>query len=264
MNEEKKYSFFKKVIISIKNIEKYPELASKNWVQVLDYIFKLIIIFAIFATFAFMYSEYKKFTNETIVDQNQKVNAIQMLTNILKEYYTGDNDTLINIGMFIIAYLEILLTYLINVAVYVLLLGGFGYFTAIILRLHLRFSAMCKIAIHSLTLPIILEMIYLVVKATTGFEIKYFEIMYFGISYIYIISTILMIKSDVIKNREELAKIIEEQEKIRQELERKKQEEEEKKEEKKKQKEREEQKKKEKKKEKETDNESNEAQGENA
>ena len=62
--------------------------------------------------------------------------------------------------------------------------------------------------------------------------------MYIAISYIYIITAILLIKTDVIRKSRELAKIIEEQEKVRQELER--QEEERKKEEEKKEKEKEE------------------------
>ena len=40
--EKKKYTFFHKFIDSIKNIEKYPELAIKSYGEVLLYIVKMI------------------------------------------------------------------------------------------------------------------------------------------------------------------------------------------------------------------------------
>ena len=155
--------------------------------------------------------------------------------------------------------------YFISIWLDIVLLGALGYFTALILRLHLRFSAMCKIAIHSLTLPILLNALVVLIETFTNFKVEYFQIMYIGIAYIYIITAILMIKSDVIKNHKELAKIIEEQEKVRQELERQKEEEETKKEEQKREKDKEEQRKKEKKEQEDEDkNVGNEPQGENA
>ena len=112
--------------------------------------------------------------------------------------------------------------------------------------LRLKISAIYNIAAYSLTLPIILNIIYAVVNTITGFKIEYFQIMYTAIASIYVITAILIIKSDVIKRQFELNKIIEEQEKIREELKRKEEEEKEKAEEERRRKEREKQKKKEK------------------
>ena len=112
-----------------------------------------------------------------------------------------------------------------------ILLAILGYMTAILLRLRLKFSAMCHMAVHSLTLPILLNLGYMILQTFTGFQIKYFEAMYVGVAYIYIIAAILMIKSDVMKKQQELAKIIEEQEKVKEEMERQKEEEERRKEE---------------------------------
>ena len=145
------------------------------------------------------------------------------------------------------------------------MLGTFGYFTAIILRMHIKFTAMCKIAIYSLTLPIILNAIYVIVHTFANFEVKYFDVMYIAIAYIYIITAILMIKSDFIKNEKELTRILQEQEKIRQELERQKQQEnEEKQKEEQRNKDKEEQNKKEKDNEDEGKLEDTEPQGDNA
>lgn len=166
-----------------------------------------------------------------------------------------------NIGMFIMVFIYMFLIYITSIWLDIVLPGAFGYITALFMRLRLRFSAMCKIAIHSLTLPILLNAIAILIETFANFKIQYFEIMYMGIAYIYIITAILMIKSDVIKNQKELAKIIEEQAKVREELERKKEEEEKQKEEQKREKEKEKQRKKEKKEEK---NLGEEPQGENA
>ncbi len=121
----------------------------------------------------------------------------------------------------------------------ILLFSAMGYIFTRIARVRIRYSAVYNISAYSLTLPIILNIIYVIVNFFTGFTIKYFDIMYTAITSIYIITAILMIKSEVIKKQIELAKIIQEQEKVRQELQQKEEEEKEKKE-------REEQKKKEK------------------
>ena len=64
--------------------------------------------------------------------------------------------------------------------------------------------------------------------------------MYTAVATIYIITAILMIKSDVIKKQMELRRIIEEQEKVKQELKQKEEEEKEKREEERRRKQREE------------------------
>ena len=66
-------------------------------------------------------------------------------------------------------------------------------------------------------LSIVLYLIYICVNITTGFTIKYFDLAYEIISYIYIITAILMIKSDLIKQQIEIGKIVEEQKKVREE-----------------------------------------------
>lgn len=310
MNEEKELPFFKKMIISIKKFERYPELASKKWSIVIAYLIKLLIIFTIVVSFCSVYKikddigqvisyiktdlpdftfqnntlkmetdnpiileHENKIFNLTIIDTNelledktienykQKIlnvqNGIIILNdriivkttatkNAAVEYtystiaesyqiqsfnkqdlvnsFTGTNLTMLYIGIFIVTFIYMLIVYFISIWLDIILLAIFGYTTALFMRLKLRFSAMCKIAIHSLTLPILLNALVTLIYAFTGFEITYFEIMYVGIACIYIVTAILMIKSDVIKNQQELAKIIEEQAKVKEEMEKEKQE----------------------------------------
>lgn len=307
MNQEKEISFFKKLIISIIKIEKYPELASRKWGAVLSYMIKLLTIFVIVVSFASVYMMTKEFgqaidytknnipeftfennklslkdenpviienkdnnifdyiildtrseiseeeinsyknkivskTNGVIFLENKFLLKTEVTQNNVKEYeyskitekyqfekfnkqdvlnyFSGNNLWKIYIGIFLLTFVYMQIIYFVSIWLDILLLGIFGHMTALIMRMRLRFSAMCKIAIHALTLPILLNACSVLLKTFVNFDIKYFEIMYIGIACIYIVATILMIKSDVIKNQEELAKIIEEQAKVKMELER--------------------------------------------
>ena len=71
--------------------------------------------------------------------------------------------------------------------------------------------------IYALTLSIILYLLYIIVNVFTTFNIKYFEIAYNAIAYIYMITAILTIKSDLIKQQIELQMIQNEQKKVREE-----------------------------------------------
>ena len=110
--------------------------------------------------------------------------------------------------------------YLPSTLIDIIVLSVFGYVVSNITRIRLKYSATYNIAAYSVTLPIILNLIYFVVNVFTGFTINYFEIMYTTVASIYIATAILMIRSDVIKKQIELTKIIEEQEKVRAELQR--------------------------------------------
>ena len=116
------------------------------------------------------------------------------------------------------------IVYISSILIDILLFTILGFIVARIARLRLKYSAIYNIATYSLTLPLILNLIYFIINRITGFTIEYFQIMYTAIASIYVITAILMIKSDVIKKQYELNKIIEEQEKIREELKRKEEE----------------------------------------
>ncbi len=100
-----------------------------------------------------------------------------------------------------------------------ILLAILGYVLARIIRIKLRFKACFNMGIYALTLPIILNFIYIVVNTFTGFYVRYFQWMYTTISYIYMLVAILIIKYDFINRQMELMKIVEEQEKVKRELE---------------------------------------------
>ena len=122
----------------------------------------------------------------------------------------------------IFAYMFIL--YFSSALVDIIMLSIMGYLVTWVAKLRLKYSAVYNIAAYAITLPVLLNIVYFIVNSFTGFTIKYFQIMYTGIASIYIITAILMIKSDVIKKQIELARILEEQEKVKAELQRREEE----------------------------------------
>lgn len=125
---------------------------------------------------------------------------------------------------FIIMFIYMFIIYLSSALVDIIVLSIFGYIVSLITKIRLKYSAIYNISAYSLTLPIILNLIYFIVNSLIGFTIEYFEIMYTTVATIYITTAILLIRSDVIKKQIELSKIIEEQDRVRQELEKREEE----------------------------------------
>ncbi len=308
MEEESKISFWKKLKLSIFNLEEYQKLATEKTKRTILYIALLMLIFAFFSTLSVTYifhnatynvgtyidenieelsfkegilsikskdkpeepiiiDEASNFNGKIIIDTNdlteEKINNYK---NDINSYYNGiiilkdqiimkaydvntqtfslkelsDGIHLVNVeksdivnfikgnslykldltffvATFILIYINNFALVLLDAILYSLIgyiLGGFS-------RLKLKFSAVYNIAVYSLTLPILLNLIYTVVNTLTGYTITYFPIMYTAITCIYIFTAILMIKSDIIKKQMELSKIIQEQEKIKEEMARK-------------------------------------------
>lgn len=159
----------------------------------------------------------------SVVAQQYPLNNLQKqdILNLLE----GRQAWTIGIAFFFIMTFYLFVIYFSTVLLDAIFYSLLGYIEGMISKLRLRYSAVYNIAVHAMTLPILLNLIYFVVNVLTGFTIRYFQIMYTAITCIYIIAAILMIKADVIKKQMELSKIIEEQEKVRQEMLKKEQEE---------------------------------------
>ena len=109
-----------------------------------------------------------EFTKQDIVND---INSINMISLCISLAFT------VFLGFFI--------TYLIMSILDIIILALLSNIVAILLRVRMKVSALVNISVHAMTLPIILLLIYAIVLMTTGFEIKYFNIMYRGIAYIY-------------------------------------------------------------------------------
>lgn len=151
-------------------------------------------------------------------DISEKYNINKVNKDEIISILSGEQKQIFMASLFIAMFVYMFIIYFSSVLVDILLLALLAYIVTKIAGLRLKYSAIYNIAAYSLTLSIILNMIYVMVNIFTGYTIKYFQIMYTTIASIYIITAILIIKSNVIKKQLELNKIIEEQERVKQEL----------------------------------------------
>ena len=164
----------------------------------------------------------EKFDKQTIVNHlNEQLNSPK--TYIM--YFIA-----ISIYLFVAYFIAVLLD--------VIILSLFGLITTAFAGIRIRYRALFNMAVYSITISTVLQLIYVIVKTFTGFNVKYFDLMHTAISFICLTASIFMIKSDVIKQQMELMRVIEikkkeqeqEKEEEKKEEERKEKEKEEKKE----------------------------------
>ena len=141
-----------------------------------------------------------------------------------------DNLNIISVygSVYFVIFVYFFIIYTITIFMDVLLLTVLAYIVSRLSAIRLKIAPSFGIAVHGITLSVILNLIYIIVNLFTGFEIKYFQLMYSTISYIYVIVAILMIKTDFIQRQVELIKLAQEQEKVREEMKKKEEEEKEK------------------------------------
>lgn len=163
--------------------------------------------------------------NQIIEETYEKVSKLYELETLNKQSLL---ETVNSVGILNITLLysvsNLISMYLVNIITIfmdLLLIAVFGYVASRVCGIRFKMSPMITLSIYALTLSIILSGIYNVVYILTGFVIKYFNVMYLLIAYVYIIAAIFMIKYDLIKQSEELQKIIEVQKQVRKEAEEK-------------------------------------------
>lgn len=150
----------------------------------------------------------------------EELGRIYDLNNINKNSITqflSENSIKIYVIFALVIFIYFFIVYLIQFLLDILLLSVVGYLLSKIVGVKLNYKSIFNISAYAITLSIILYGVYIIVNLFTGFTIKYFEIAYNAIAYIYIITAMLTIKSDLIKQQIEVGKIVEEQEKIRKE-----------------------------------------------
>lgn len=107
--------------------------------------------------------------------------------------------------------------YLAEIIIDILLLSIIGLLFSKIIGINFKYKQIFNMSVYAITLSFVLYTIYMVVNISTGFVIKYFDIAYDAISYIYIITAMMMIKTDLAKEKMEVGRIVQEQIKIREE-----------------------------------------------
>ena len=149
------------------------------------------------------------------ISKNQNINGLSK-QQILD--YANSNEMLVIYSIFfVVTIIFVFIAYSIQILLDIFLLSIIGLIMSKIAAVKLKYKEVFNMSIYALTLSIVLYLIYICVNISTGFTIKYFDLAYQIISYIYIVTAILMIKSDLIKQQIEVGRIIEEQKKVREE-----------------------------------------------
>ena len=158
-----------------------------------------------------IFATYKRLGQKYELDNINK----ELISNIL----TSSNLTKLYIIIALVYFVAFILTYLLEFFINILILSIVGSIVNLFIKSNLKYKSIFNISIYALTLSITLYMLYIIINIFTGFTIRYFEIAYNAIAYIYIITVIFMMKSNLIKQQIEVGKIVKEQKKIREEKE---------------------------------------------
>ncbi|MBR3325217.1 MAG: DUF1189 domain-containing protein [Clostridia bacterium] len=110
--------------------------------------------------------------------------------------------------LIIYLFIVIFIMYFISTIIDILALAVVGFLISRIIGMPLKFSAVFGIATSSMTLPIILNLCYILINMFTGFTMNYFQIMYTIVSYIYMIASLLLMRSNLIKIKTKKSKVL--------------------------------------------------------
>ena len=153
----------------------------------------------------------KSYTQEDIKEFNKAE---------LIEYMTGTGMYNYYYRYAISAFISLLIYSLVSeLLLNALQLAILGLVTTLVARIKITFVAIYNMAIYALTLPTILNIIYIVINYFTTFTTNYFQVAYITIAYIYLAAAIFIIKDDFIKKQQEVEKIKQEQKKVKEEME---------------------------------------------
>lgn len=127
------------------------------------------------------------------------------LTTVNKDYIIniakGENAYTVLVNIFAVIFISTFLTYFLTGILDTIALSLLGFIVSRLIRIPFKYGALYSLSISAITLPVILNAIYMVVNMFTGFVIPYFQIMYTLISYVYLIAALLIMRSEIIKKK---------------------------------------------------------------
>jgi len=127
----------------------------------------------------------------------------------LVEYLKGSNMMPLYLNLFLVLFIYAFVIYFINTVFYIIAISVVGYLATLILKLKIRYVAVFNMAVYAITLPTVLNMLYLIVNAFYRYTISYFDVMYILVASIYMIAAIFLLKSEFNKKQGEVQKIVE-------------------------------------------------------
>lgn len=264
MEETKKIGFFKRLKMSLFELENYIYFTAEKTTKAFTFIMKMVIIFGIIiasSTVMYIYLKYQSPSNyvqkvvpefsyndhNLLIDEEDKkdgnkkfiANTMQEIEPVYREFLPSGNNTksdLVNFvknnenELMIFACLTLFLETILEMFIFWVLIAFLTSLIGIIVlrfsRIKMKYSRLYAISVYASTLSMILTIIYTILNNYFNMYIDIFEYLSMLIAYIYITAVVYMIKSDLIKQQLELIKIATVQAKVKEQLDREKEEEE--------------------------------------
>ena len=199
-----KMRFFKRFMISIKDFDRYIEIAMQRLSNSFGYLFILILLCSIIFGTVMTTKSVKDFKEnpdkirEQVIKTQETYNIqtdMAQVDKMLNETTEGGLIVILIIPMILALIVVLSISTLLNV----LIISILGYLLSRFMRIPLKFRATFNMAASAVTLPIILNVIYSIVNTYTGFTINYFDLMYNLIAYVYMLVAIIFIRAEIIK-----------------------------------------------------------------
>lgn len=161
---------------------------------------------------------YKELFGEMGITEFNKQNLV--------DYLNGSAMMSLYINLVLALFIYAFIIYFINTLFNILVISVFGYLTTVILKLKIRYVAIFNMAVYAITLPTILDILYVGINAFYKYSIDYFDVMYILVASIYMIAAVFILKSEFNKKQGEVQKIVEVEKQIKEEMKEKEKEEE--------------------------------------
>lgn len=139
--------------------------------------------------------------NKSYEELNNTIDISQINKEYLVNMTKGENAYTILANIFAVIFISTFLTYFLTSILDTIALSLLGFIVSRLIRILFKYRALYSFSISAITLPVILNAIYMVVNMFTGFVIPYFQIMYTLISYVYLIAALLIMRSEIIKKK---------------------------------------------------------------
>ena len=149
---------------------------------------------------------FKQQNSTSIIAQSyEELNNTIDISQINKDYLvnmaSGENAYTILANIFAVIFISTFLTYFLTAILDTIALSLLGFIVSRLIRVPFKYGALYSLSISAITLPVILNGVYMVVNMFTGFVIPYFQIMYTLISYVYLIAALLIMRSEIMKKK---------------------------------------------------------------
>lgn len=140
-------------------------------------------------------------------------------------YLTGSEIMSLYFNLFLVLFIYAFAIYIINTLFNIAIISIVGYLATVILKMKIRYVAVFNMAVYAITLPTILDMIYILINTFIRYTINYFDVMYILVASIYMMAAIFILKSEFDKKQGEVKKIVEVEKQVKKEMKEKQKEE---------------------------------------